>query len=182
MPAEVARSLPARSADGRTYTFTIRRGFRFSPPSNEPVTAQTFKATIERTLNPRMRSPIARQFNDIVGAGAYMAHTSPHISGVIARGDTLTVRLRSPEPDFPARIAEPAMCAAPPNTPPNPNLRVTIPSAGPYYVASFTPGQGVVLLRNPNYRGNRPHHLARIDVTMGTSNRQAVADVEAGEG
>ena len=180
LTAEVARSLPARSADGRTYTFTIRRGFRFSPPSNEPVTAQTFKATIERTLNPRMRSPIARQFNDIVGAGAYMAHTSPHISGVIARGDTLTVRLRSPEPDFPARIAEPAMCAAPPNTPPNPNLRVTIPSAGPYYVASFTPGQGVVLLRNPNYRGNRPHHLARIDVTMGISNRQAVADVEAG--
>ena len=56
---EVARSLPTRSADGRTYTFTIRRGFRFSPPSNEPVTAQTFKATIERTLNPRMRSPVA---------------------------------------------------------------------------------------------------------------------------
>ena len=31
---EVAQSLPARSPDGRTYTFKIRPGFRFSPPSN----------------------------------------------------------------------------------------------------------------------------------------------------
>ena len=28
---EVAQSLPARSPDGRTYTFKIRPGFRFSP-------------------------------------------------------------------------------------------------------------------------------------------------------
>ena len=41
---EVAQSLPARSADGKSYTFTIRTGFRFSPPSTERVTAQTFKA------------------------------------------------------------------------------------------------------------------------------------------
>ena len=58
---EVAQSLPARSADGRTYTFTIRSGFRFSPPSTEPVTAQTFKHTIERTLNPAMKSPAASE-------------------------------------------------------------------------------------------------------------------------
>ena len=37
-------ALPTRSADGRTYTFKIRRGFRFSPPANQPVTAQTFNA------------------------------------------------------------------------------------------------------------------------------------------
>ncbi len=180
LTAEVARSLPRRSADGRTYRFTIRPGFRFSPPSNKPVTAQTFKATIERTLNPRMRSPVASQFNDIVGAGAYMAHKSQHISGVIARSDTLTIRLRAPEPDFLARIAEPAMCAVPPDTPVEPKGVREIPSAGPYYVSSYTPDQSVVLLRNPNYRGSRPHHFERIEVAIGISNRQAVADVKAG--
>src|SRR5205823_5973796 len=35
---EVAQSLPVRSADGRSYTFTIRPGLVFSPPSNAPVT------------------------------------------------------------------------------------------------------------------------------------------------
>src|SRR6202012_2520906 len=73
LTAEVARSVPARSADGRTYRFPIRRGFRFSPPSNASVTAQTFKATIERTLNPRMNSPLAHYLSDVVGAGAFMA-------------------------------------------------------------------------------------------------------------
>ena len=29
---EVAASLPTRSADGKTYTFTVRDGFAFSPP------------------------------------------------------------------------------------------------------------------------------------------------------
>ncbi len=59
---EVAQSLPTRSADGKRYTFTIRQGFRFSPPSTEAVTAQTFKDTIERTLDPAMKSPAASDF------------------------------------------------------------------------------------------------------------------------
>ena len=33
---EVAQALPAVSRDGRTYRYTIRPGFRFSPPSAHP--------------------------------------------------------------------------------------------------------------------------------------------------
>jgi YVTN family beta-propeller protein len=181
LTAEVAQALPTRSANGRTYTFTIRSGFRFSPPSNEPVTAQTFKDTIERTLNPRTRSPVAQYFGDIVGAGAYMAGKASHISGVSVQGARLTIRLLSPAPDFLSRIAEPQMCAVPSDTPINSHgVTVPIPSAGPYYVASYTPGQAVVLLRNPNYRGSRPHQLQRIELAMGISERRAIADIEAG--
>ncbi len=164
---EVAQALPTRSADGRSYTFTIRQGFRFSPPSNEPVTAQTFKYAIERALNPRMRSPVASEFGDIVGARAYMAGKSTHIAGVIAQGSTLTVRLTAPAPDLLARIAEPPFCAVPSNTPIEPRGVRVIPSAGPYRVASYAPGQGVVLTRNPNYHGSRPHHFERIEVAVG---------------
>jgi YVTN family beta-propeller protein len=177
---EVAQSLPARSGDGKTYTFTIRSGFRFSPPSNQPVTAQTFRDTIERTLNPRMHSPIAGDVADIAGAGAYMAGKSAHIAGVIAQGDRLTIHLTAPVPDFPARIAEPAFCAVPSNTPIEPGGVRLIPSAGPYYVASYTPGQGVLLVRNPNYHGSRPRRFARIELAVGIPAAQAVADVQAG--
>src|SRR5919198_5769234 len=52
---EVAEAVPVPTAGGRTYMFTIRRGFRFSPPSNEPVTAATFKSTIERVTNLRLK-------------------------------------------------------------------------------------------------------------------------------
>ena len=53
---EVAGAMPTVSADGRTYTFTVRPGFRFSPPSDAPVTAATFKHTIERTLGPKLHA------------------------------------------------------------------------------------------------------------------------------
>jgi peptide/nickel transport system substrate-binding protein len=176
----VAQSLPAVSPDGRTYTFTIRPGFRFSPPSNEPVTAQTFKGTIERTLSPKMHSPVAGEFADIVGAADYMAARTSHLAGVIATGDTLTIRLQAPAPDLLARIAEPPMCAVPSDTPLDPGGVRTIPSAGPYYVASYTPGQGIVLDRNPNYQGSRPHSFAQIQLAVGITAGRSVAQVEAG--
>ena len=177
---EVAQSLPAVSDGGKTYTFTIRPGFRFSPPSNQPVTAETFKDTIERSLNPRMHSPQAGEFRDIVGADAYMAGRAAHVAGVSVHANKLTIRLTAPAPDLPARTTEPALCAVPPDAPIDPLGVRVIPSAGPYRVTSYTPGQGIVLTRNPDYRGDRPHRLARIEVAVGIPAKRAVADVLEG--
>jgi peptide/nickel transport system substrate-binding protein len=177
---EVAQALPTRSADGKTYTFTIRRGFRFSPPSNQPVTAQTFRYSIERSLSATMKSPAQPFMDNIVGATAYMAGKAAHISGIAAQGNRLTIRLLAPEPDLITRLGLPFFCAVPIGTPLDPNGVRTIPSAGPYYVSSYTPGQGIVLKRNPNYTGSRPHHFARIQVTVGVSHHNADAQVEAG--
>jgi YVTN family beta-propeller protein len=177
---EVAQTLPTRSQDGRTYTFTIRHGFRFSPPSNQPVTAQTFKGSIERTLNPKMHSYWAYLLADVVGARAYMAGGASDIAGVAASGDRLTVRLLAPAPDFLARLAQPAFCAVPSNTPINYHGVPLVPAAGPYYVASYTPKQGVALARNPNYHGDRPRRFARIVLTVGMSAQRAVAEIQAG--
>ncbi len=177
---EVAESLPARSRDGRTYTFRIRRGFRFSPPSNEPVTARTFKHTLERSLNPRMQGYAASVIDDIVGERAYAAGKARHIAGIEAAGDTLRIRLVRPAADFPTRISLPAFAAVPIGTPIDPERLSKVPSAGPYYVASQSPGQGVVLRRNPNYRGKRPHRLREIRLRVGVGQAQAAAHVRAG--
>jgi YVTN family beta-propeller protein len=177
---EVARALPTPSADGRIYTFTIRRGFRFSPPSNAPVTALTFKDAIERSLDPKMKSPLAREFADITGADAYMAGRAAHISGLSVQGEQLTIRLREPSPDILARLAEPAACAVPSDTPVDPDGVHAIPSAGPFSVASYTPGRGIVLTRNPNYHQSRPHSLERIEVAVAIPGERAVEEVESG--
>jgi ABC-type transport system substrate-binding protein len=47
---EIATAPPAVSAGGRVYTLRIRAGYRFSPPSGEPVTALAFRHAIERVL------------------------------------------------------------------------------------------------------------------------------------
>ena len=55
-----------------------------------------------------------------------------------------------------------------------------MPSAGPYYVDSYTPRHGLVLRRNPNYGGERPQGLAEIRYEFGVSTKRGVEEVEAG--
>jgi ABC-type transport system substrate-binding protein/DNA-binding SARP family transcriptional activator len=177
---EVAQALPTRSPDGRTYTFTIRRGFRFSPPSGQPVTAQTFKDSIERTLSPAMHSYFAGYMADVEGVRRYMAGKASHIAGIVARGDKLTIRLTAPAPDFLSRLALPGFCAVPSDTPAKPNLRPVPSSAGPYYVSSYTPRQEVTLTRNPNYHGDRPHRFAHIQLAFRVPAARAVDEIKSG--
>jgi YVTN family beta-propeller protein len=168
---DAARALPTVSDGGRSYTFAIRRGLRFSPPSNELITAQTFKHTIERSLSPRLRRakanpPGQATLADVVGVAAYTHGKTRHISGVTARGDRLTVRLTHPATDLPARLAELPFCAVPSDMPLSP-VYTAFPSSGPYYIVSATPGRSLTLLRNPNYHGDRPRRPKRIAVVVG---------------
>jgi YVTN family beta-propeller protein len=188
---EVAKSLPSVSRDGRTYTFHIRPGFRFSPPSGQRVTARTFKFAIERSLSRRMRGPArpssrsrrlgtVANLEDVIGAKAFEQGTREHISGIVARAQTLTIKLTRPAPDLPARIALPFFCAVPMDTPLDPRGVRTVASAGPYYIAKYLPGHEIVLKRNPNYGGRRPHHLDEIQITLGESG-DAVDAVKSGD-
>src|SRR5262249_43109300 len=81
---EAAEAMPAVSPDGRTYTFTIRPGFRFN--TGEKVTARTFAHAIERILDPKMVSQYTTLFEDVAGAKAFLAGKSPTVSGISANG------------------------------------------------------------------------------------------------
>lgn len=175
---DVAAALPTVSDGGRTYTYTIRSGFRFSPPSNEPVTAETFAHTIDRVLSPGEEGYERGFFTDIVGEPAFNAGKTSRLAGVSALGNKLEIRLVAPAPDLPARLAMFTFCAVPDDTPDTPQSG-PIPSAGPYYIASSTPSQ-LVLLRNPNYGGHRPRVLRKIVYSFGQSFTSAVAAVVAG--
>ena len=180
---DAARTMPTVSDGGRTYTFVIRRGLRFSPPSNELVTAETFKHTIERSLSPRKSMGLGGsglgQFDlgDVmVGAAAYMAGRARHIAGVTANGHQLTVRLIRPTPNLPELISDIPFCAVPTDMPFTPQSGA-FPTSGPYYIAAATPQRGLTLLRNPNYHGDRPRRPRRIEVVIGP--QHPVAEVEA---
>ncbi len=176
---EVAAALPSRSPDGRTYTFAIRPGFRFWP-SDQRVTARAFRRAIERLLSPVMQSGYSYDLGDIVGAGAFHAGRTRQLAGVAATATTLTIRLVRPAPSLPARMAMPQLCAVPPDTPARSGGVEDIPTAGPYYIASHTPGTELVLRRNPSYRGPRPRRFDKIDYHFGATRAQAAALVEAG--
>jgi YVTN family beta-propeller protein len=180
---EVAAGMPRVTADGRTYTFTVRDGFRFSPPSNQPVTARAFQRALERFLDPAIqpRDDLAVFMADIVGFRAYRSGKAPHLAGISATDRTLTIHLAHPNPSLPARLAMPYFCAVPPDTPMHAQGIGPVPSAGPYYIASHDPNRELVLRRNPNYHGPRPRRPAEIDYRFGAAPPQAVAQVQAGQ-
>ena len=181
---EVAASMPVVSDGGRLYTFRVRPGFRFSPPSNEAVTAETFRYSIERALSPGLgpEAPGYSVVSDIVGAGTFHAGKARHISGIAVRGNELTIRLVAPSGDFPARLSMPFFAAVPIGTPVlRGGVQTPIPSAGPYYLKLAWEGELLVLERNPNYRGSRPHRLKRIEYALNDGPSRTVDRIESGD-
>ncbi|MDP9134598.1 MAG: ABC transporter substrate-binding protein, partial [Actinomycetota bacterium] len=177
---EVAAAMPEVSDGGRTYTVRLRPGFRFSPPSGAPVTADAFRRAIERALHPRTGSFAAVIMSDIAGSRAYSAGRAKRLAGVTSRGDTLTIRLTAPSRTLPQRLAATYFCAVPPATPISAAGIGQIPMAGPYYIASYVPERRLVLRRNPNYGGTRNARLREIDIDLDVAPQRAVAAVAAG--
>ena len=108
-----------------------------------------------------------------------MAGRARTLNGVEARNGTLVIRLTRPLPDLPVRLSSNTFCAVPPNTPLEEPAE-PVPSAGPYYIASYDPEQSLVLRRNPNYGGERPQGLEEIRIDFGIPVERGVEEVEAG--
>jgi ABC-type transport system substrate-binding protein len=175
---EVAAGMPTLSEDGRTYTFRVRRGYAFSPPSGQPVTAETFRYSIERAVSRKLQAgaPDPPPVTDIQGEQAFRDGKVEHVSGLRAAGDRLSITLTKPAPDFLDRLSAPFFCPVPIGTrfvPGGANRRVgdtgdySMPSAGPYYVAAWRNDKYVILKRNPNYHGPRPHPTDAIVLREG---------------
>jgi class 3 adenylate cyclase len=183
---EVAAEMPSLSADRRTYAFTIRPDFKFSPPSNEVVTAETFRHTLERALSPIIEDgPGPQFFSDIVGVEEYRSGATPNISGIEVSDNVLSITLREPAPDFLDRLAQWVACAVPISGTPalrsglNPDPPMS--GAGPYYLAEKVRKRLVVFKKNPNYHGPRAQPFDAIAIRMLVAPANALAMVERGQ-
>jgi peptide/nickel transport system substrate-binding protein len=153
---EVAAGFPRVSANGRTYTFTLRRGFRFS--NGKAVTAAAFSWAIDRALNTQQQSPAGPFVADIVGAQAVLDGKARHASGVVVTngGYGLRITLSKAAPDILTRLAMPFFQAIPASVGIEPQgAKAPLVSAGPYYVSSWQPNTRLVLKRNPFYKRNK---------------------------
>ena len=146
------------------------------------MTASTIRYTFERALSPKLEDPPAAPFvSDLVGLAAFRAGNASHISGIAVRGDTISFTLTRPAGNFLDRISRHYFCPVPLGFPIVPDgLTGPIPSAGPYYPQSMNDNREV-LLRNPNYHGDRPRNAVRIVYSYGTPTAQAISQVDAGE-
>ena len=177
---EVAAAPPTMSRDLKTFTFKLRKGFRFSDGS--PVRASAFARAINRTLAPSMKSPGALFTRHIVGATDVLAGKRRTARGVVARGDTLIVRFTRAAAHFPALTTLPFFCAVPPTLPDDAEGIGVFHSAGPYRVTEYRPDERVVIRRNPFYGGSRPHHVDGFDIDLrAPSPEEPIRRIERGE-
>lgn len=177
---ELAEAVPSAQQGGRVYRFRVPSGRRFGAPSQEPITAETFRHVIERVLDPRTEAPGAYLMPDVEGLRAFQAHPGSHLSGLRVEGDTLSVTLTAPSARVLHALATPTFCAVPLETPHDPRGVASVPSSGPYSVKEFDPGRRIVLRRNPAYSGVRPATVDEIDVALGLSPDDSLRRVESG--
>jgi oligopeptide transport system substrate-binding protein len=101
----------------------------------------------------------------VVGAQAFTNGKAAHISGIKAKGLTLTFHLTKKNPVFTNILGMQWFGAVKPNMKywkKSSSGILKYPSGGPYYIATNQPGRLTVLKRNKYYHGVRPANPSQI--------------------
>ncbi len=149
---DLAVAIPAPTDGGRSYSFRLRPGIRYS--NGQLVRPADFRRALERAI---VRAPdIAYYYRGIVGAERCVPRPArcDLARGIVGdeRARTVTFHLRAPDPDFLYALGLPYAFAVPADTPLKDVGRHAPPATGPYMVGSFDPRTHLTLVRNPRFR------------------------------
>jgi ABC-type transport system substrate-binding protein/class 3 adenylate cyclase len=186
---DLAVSLPAPTDAGRTYTFRLRTGIRYS--TGKPVQPADFRTAIERILESKLQAT-GSYFLDIVGAHRCKPGRHCDLSrGIVGEGRTVTFHLTKPDGDFLSKLALISAAAVPAGTPPpSPgHARYAPPATGPYMIASYRKGRSLTLVRNPHFRqwsadaqpAGYPNRITFSFLSNGAGSESAIDAVKAGK-
>lgn len=141
---DLAVALPLPTDGGRSYTFHLRQGIRYSDGSR--LRAGDFRRALEREffINPAQAQPFAK----LVGAPNCAPQRNCDLSaGVVVNGrSTLTLRLSKPDPRLLFDLT--ALVPVPAGTPLRDVGTKPVPSTGAYEIQSDVSGRLLTLVRN----------------------------------
>jgi ABC-type oligopeptide transport system substrate-binding subunit len=176
---EAAVGMPIVSNNGKQYKFTIKKGLKLS--NGETVTAKNFQKSIFRALTKSMQSPAATFIQNIVGAQAMIDGKANSAAGVVAKGNTLTIKLTQPDGGLLSKLGMPFFQALSLGMKNDPKGVDSYPSGGPYVISSRIPNRRIVLTRNKFYKGKRPANVDTFDITVNTNLDQSLLQVKSNQ-
>jgi peptide/nickel transport system substrate-binding protein len=179
----LAESMPTLSQDGKTYTFTLRKGMKYS--DGTPIKASDFPYAIQRLF--KLDSGGAPFFEGIVGAEDYANGKANSISGIQADDATgkITVQLEKPSGTFLNEVALMFAAPVPQSTPLDKDQTSTPPpSSGPYMISNSDPPNSYTLERNPQFKtvqaaGASDLEDGHVDKITITQNKNQSAQAQA---
>jgi peptide/nickel transport system substrate-binding protein len=143
----LATALPTVSADGKTYTMTMRTGLKFS--DGAPAKASNFTYGIERALKIPWGGSSFITAN-VVGAADYAKGKAKTISGITTDDATgkITIKLISPYGAFDNVLAFPAFAPVPTSAPFKNEPASPPPGVGPYKITNIVPNVSYSVVKN----------------------------------
>lgn len=184
---DLAVAMPKVTNNGKTYTFILRKGIKFS--TGKTVTVADVLGTFQRLF--KVSSPnVGSWYNVIVGGPACV--TTPATctlkGGVVVNAATNTVvfNLITPDAEFLDQLAVPFGSIIPANTPPKDQGDTPVPGTGAYYFSSYNPNSALVMKRNPYFHvwsaSAQPQgYPNEIEMTFGLTVESEVTAVENGQ-
>lgn len=171
---DLATDMGKISADGLTYTYTLRDGIKFGDGS--PLTATIYAAQLNRLLTIGPKCP-----NDVADTLAV-----PYVKSITAPDDkTIVFTLTTPIAFFPQILAGGPYVATDPKVfkadacnlfPPAP-----IYGVGAWYVSQYNADEQMVLLPNPYYTGPMKPQAKQIIVRFYSDPNTMALAVQSGE-
>jgi peptide/nickel transport system substrate-binding protein len=171
---DLATDMGTISADGLTYTYTLKDGIKFG--DGTPLTATIYAAQLNRLLTIGPKCP-----NDVADTLAV-----PYVKSIKAPDDkTIVFTLTTPIAFFPQILAGAPYVASNPATfkPDACNLFPPAPiyGVGAWYISQYNPDEQMVLLPNPYYTGDLKPQVKQIIVRFYSDPNTMALAVQSGE-
>ena len=206
---DIATGAPEISADGLTYSFTLKDNVMWGPPLTRAVTAGDIEYAFERINAASLNALYGNYYCGIIVGMTCDAKSVAPVSGIKVTDDThMTFTLDQPTGDFLYRLAMPATGAFPPEvakcfTTAGDYGRYVM-SSGPYMIqgedkldisscdkmkpfVGFNPDSGMTFVRNPNYVAAsdspdvRANYLDGVQIDIDSNVDDIYAKVQSGE-
>lgn len=141
---------------GTTYVFHLRPGVKFT--NNREVTADDFKFSFKRILDPKSKSPNTWVLDKIMGARDYMKEKTGDIPGIqVKERYTLIIRLEKPFTPFLNLLTMTAAYVVPREEVEKwgPDFSTHPVGTGPFTVQAWSHNSELILERNDAYFDGR---------------------------
>jgi peptide/nickel transport system substrate-binding protein len=168
---DLAESLGKASSDGKTWTYTLRKGVKFE--DGTPVTSKDVKYAIERTFALDVFSNGPTYFQDLLGDGKYPGPYKDKngLASIETPDDqTIVFHLNRPFSEFDFLATLPQTVPVPQAKDNGANYMLHPIATGPYKVDSYQPGKSLSMSKNPNWDAstdpNRKQLVDKIEVTL----------------